>query len=180
MPARFPPPRSIRGTSAEKQELAGRAIRYPDVKLIITRTAIMLALTLAGVSLACAQGPSAKQKPCAEPGDSSSDVSRFAISLRLSLIPTDNADPLSTWRRFAADAAHTPARRRLVKTATIRGASCHAPVVSAISEHRLNELTSRRYLAPAKRSDNNSSRSRHRHDASNDDAGDDNTLAQSY
>ena len=75
MPARFPPPRSIRGTSAEKQELAGRAIRYPDVKLIITRTAIMLALTLAGVSLACAQAPSAEQKPCAEPGDSSKSLS---------------------------------------------------------------------------------------------------------
>jgi len=38
------------------------------VKPIIARSAIVL--TLAGVSLACAQAPSADQKPCAEPGDS--------------------------------------------------------------------------------------------------------------
>jgi hypothetical protein len=45
------------------------------VKPIIARSAIVLALTLAGVSLACAQAPSADQKPCAEPGDSSKSLS---------------------------------------------------------------------------------------------------------
>jgi hypothetical protein len=45
------------------------------VKPIIPRTAIMLALTIAGISLACAQTPSADQKPCAEPGDSSKSLS---------------------------------------------------------------------------------------------------------
>jgi hypothetical protein len=45
----------------------------------------------------------------------------------------------------------------------------------------LNELTLRYYFAPASQSDNSSSRSRHRHDASDDDAGDDSTrLAQSH
>jgi hypothetical protein len=45
------------------------------VKPNIARSAIVLALTLAGVSLACAQAPSADQKPCAEPGDSSKSLS---------------------------------------------------------------------------------------------------------
>jgi len=45
------------------------------VKPIIARSAIVIALTLAGVSLACAQAPSADQKPCAEPGDSSKSLS---------------------------------------------------------------------------------------------------------
>ena len=35
---------------------------------IIARYGIALALTLAGVSLACAQAPSAAQKPCSELG----------------------------------------------------------------------------------------------------------------
>jgi len=35
----------------------------------------MLALAVAGVSLACAQAPSADEKPCAEPGDSSKSLS---------------------------------------------------------------------------------------------------------
>ena len=43
------------------------------MKPIIARSAIVL--TLAGVSLACAQAPSADQKPCAEPGDSSKSLS---------------------------------------------------------------------------------------------------------
>ena len=43
------------------------------MKPIIARSAIVLAL--AGVSLACAQAPSADQKPCAEPGDSTKSLS---------------------------------------------------------------------------------------------------------
>jgi len=35
----------------------------------------MLALTLAGMSLACAQAPGDAQKPCAQPGDSSKTLS---------------------------------------------------------------------------------------------------------
>ena len=45
------------------------------MKPIIVRSAIALALTVAGVSLAYAQAPSADQKPCAEPGDSSKSLS---------------------------------------------------------------------------------------------------------
>jgi hypothetical protein len=55
--------------------MAHRPIRYFDVKPIVARSAIALALTLAGVSLACAQAPSADQKRCAEPGDSSKTLS---------------------------------------------------------------------------------------------------------
>jgi hypothetical protein len=45
------------------------------VKPIIARTAILLALAVAGVSLACTQAASADQKPCAEPGNSSKSLS---------------------------------------------------------------------------------------------------------
>ena len=41
----------------------------------MVRSAIMLALTFAAVSLACAQAPSTGQKPCAEPGDPSKTLS---------------------------------------------------------------------------------------------------------
>jgi len=58
-----------------KAGTGGSRFRYSDVKPIIARTAIMLTLTLAGVSLACAQALSADQKPCAEPGDSSKSLS---------------------------------------------------------------------------------------------------------
>jgi hypothetical protein len=43
------------------------------VKPIIARTVLILALTVTGVLLACAQA--ADQKPCAEPGDSSKSMS---------------------------------------------------------------------------------------------------------
>jgi len=45
------------------------------MKRIIARSAIALALTVAGVSIAGAQAPKADQKPCAEPGDSSKTLS---------------------------------------------------------------------------------------------------------
>lgn len=45
------------------------------MKPIIARSAIVLALTLGGVSLAYAQAPSTAQKPCAEPGDPSKTLS---------------------------------------------------------------------------------------------------------
>jgi hypothetical protein len=52
------------------------------VKAIITRCGLMLALTFAAVGPACAQTPSAEQKPpsagqkpCSEPGDSSKTLS---------------------------------------------------------------------------------------------------------
>ena len=56
--------------------------------------------------------------------------------------------------------------------------------IGALSQKQsaaLNELTPSRYLAPATKSDNSPSRSRHRHDTSNGNAGDDSTrLAQSH
>jgi hypothetical protein len=58
-----------------KPELARRPIGYPGVKPIIARSGTVLALTLASVTLACAQAPSADQKRCAEPGDSSKSLS---------------------------------------------------------------------------------------------------------
>ena len=45
------------------------------MKRIIARSAIALALTVAGVSIAGAQAPRGDQKPCAEPGDSSKTLS---------------------------------------------------------------------------------------------------------
>jgi len=45
------------------------------VKRIIARSGIVVALTLAGVSLTSAQAPDVAQKPCAEPGDSSRTLS---------------------------------------------------------------------------------------------------------
>ena len=45
------------------------------MKTIIARSVIALALTAAGVSAACAQAPSAGQKPCAEPGEPSKTLS---------------------------------------------------------------------------------------------------------
>ena len=45
------------------------------MKRIIARSAIALALTFAGASIAGAQAPSGNQKPCAEPGDSSKTLS---------------------------------------------------------------------------------------------------------
>jgi hypothetical protein len=62
-----------RGTERRKAGTGGRAIRCSDVKPIIARTALMLALTATGIALACAQA--ADQKPCAEPGDSSKSLS---------------------------------------------------------------------------------------------------------
>ena len=54
-----------------------------NVKAIIARSGLILALTLAGISLACAQAyaevyaqaPSGTEKPCAKPGDSSKTLS---------------------------------------------------------------------------------------------------------
>ena len=62
------------------------------MKPIIPRTAIMLALAIAGVSLACAQTPSADQKPCAEPGDSSKSLSDKLDQGRGVICPP-NVDP---------------------------------------------------------------------------------------
>jgi hypothetical protein len=45
------------------------------VKAIIARYGIALALSLAGLFAAGAQAPSAAQKPCSEPGDSSKTLS---------------------------------------------------------------------------------------------------------
>jgi hypothetical protein len=45
------------------------------VKPIITRSAIALMLTVAGMAIASAQAPTGGQKPCAEPGDSSKTLS---------------------------------------------------------------------------------------------------------
>ena len=45
------------------------------MKTIIACSAIVLALTAAGVSAACAQNSSAGQKPCAQPGDPSKTLS---------------------------------------------------------------------------------------------------------
>jgi hypothetical protein len=61
--------------SFESQELVCCGIRCSDVKAIITRCGLMLALTFAAVGPACAQTPSAEQKPCSEPGDSSKTLS---------------------------------------------------------------------------------------------------------
>jgi hypothetical protein len=46
-----------------------------EVKPIIARCGTVLALTLAAVSLACAQAASTDQKRCAEPRDSSKSLS---------------------------------------------------------------------------------------------------------
>ena len=62
------------------------------MKPIIARSAIVLALTLAGVSLACAQAPSADQKPCAEPGDSSTSLSD-KLDQAVGVICPPNVDP---------------------------------------------------------------------------------------
>jgi hypothetical protein len=45
------------------------------VNTIIVRLGIVLALTLATQGPTCAQTPSAEQKPCSEPGDSSKTLS---------------------------------------------------------------------------------------------------------
>jgi hypothetical protein len=66
----------------------------------MARSAIVLALTVAGVSLACAQAPSADQKPCAEPGDSSKSLSD-KLNLGGGVIRPPNVDP----------GMKTPARR---------------------------------------------------------------------
>jgi hypothetical protein len=59
----------------EKQELARRGNRCCDVRAIIGRYGLTLALTFAALGPACAQTPSAEQKPCAQPGDSSKTLS---------------------------------------------------------------------------------------------------------
>ncbi|HET8919128.1 MAG TPA: hypothetical protein VFN27_05565 [Xanthobacteraceae bacterium] len=79
--------------SVEKPELARRAIRYSAVNTIIARYGIALALTLAGVSLACAQAPSAVQKPCSElDGDSSKTLSE-RLDQGSGVICPPNVDP---------------------------------------------------------------------------------------
>jgi hypothetical protein len=45
------------------------------MKAVIARYGITLALTTAALGPACAQTPSAEQKPCSEPGDSSKTLS---------------------------------------------------------------------------------------------------------
>jgi hypothetical protein len=45
------------------------------MKAVIARYGITLALTIAALGPACAQTPSAEQKPCLEPGDSSKTLS---------------------------------------------------------------------------------------------------------
>jgi hypothetical protein len=45
------------------------------MKAVIARYGITLALTIAALGPACAQTPSAEQKPCSEPGDSSKTLS---------------------------------------------------------------------------------------------------------
>lgn len=45
------------------------------MKAILTRTGLLLALTLAALEPACAQAPGAEQKRCTQPGDSSKTLS---------------------------------------------------------------------------------------------------------
>ena len=56
-------------------ELVHCGVRCSNVKAIINRGGLMLALTFAAVGPACAQTPSAEQKPCSELSDSSKTLS---------------------------------------------------------------------------------------------------------
>jgi hypothetical protein len=78
--------------SFESQELVCCGIRCSDVKAIITRCGLMLALTFAAVGPACAQTPSAEQKPCSEPGDSSKTLSE-KLAQGGGVICPPNVDP---------------------------------------------------------------------------------------
>jgi hypothetical protein len=62
------------------------------VKTIAARSGIVLALTLADIALACAQAPSAAQKPCSEPGDSSKTLSD-KLDQGAGVICPPNVDP---------------------------------------------------------------------------------------
>ncbi|MGB6286857.1 MAG: hypothetical protein WBG18_21000 [Xanthobacteraceae bacterium] len=79
--------------TVEKPELARRAIRYSDVKAIVASYGIALALTLAGVSLACAQAPSAVQKPCSELGGDPSKTLSEKLDQGSGVICPPNVDP---------------------------------------------------------------------------------------
>jgi hypothetical protein len=69
------------------------ADRYSAVNTIIARYGIALALTLAGVSLACAQAPSAAQKPCSELGGDSSKTLSDKLDQGGGVICPPNVDP---------------------------------------------------------------------------------------
>ena len=75
------------------QELTPFADRYSAVNTIVARYGIALALTLAGVSLACAQAPSAAQKPCSELGGDSSKTLSDKLDQGGGVICPPNVDP---------------------------------------------------------------------------------------